>query len=131
MTGLRTGARFRAAIGLIAAYAIALQTIFAALTPLPVNAQGADFAAWHSLCFGSGITSTQDGGDPASPAPTSGKFHCVLCGLAQASAIIPEAAAHFKPAPAFGFVVFAPESDLVPARPPVRTGSARAPPLTA
>lgn len=129
MTGFVKGARFRAAIGLIAAYVIALQTIFAALAPLPVNAQGADFAAWHVLCFGSGNAASQDG-DPESPAPASGKFHCVLCGLTQASAILPEVAGNPVPSLAVGFVAFAPARDIVAAGPPCRSGSARAPPLT-
>ena len=90
MTGLLKGARFRAAIGLIAAYAIALQTLFAAFAPLPAHAQAADIAGWHVLCFGSGNAVPTDG-DPAAPAPASGKFHCVLCGSAlAAAAVLPE-----------------------------------------
>jgi hypothetical protein len=132
MTGLLTGARIRAAIGLIAAYAIALQTVFTALAPLPVNAQGADFAGWHILCFGSGNTAASDPRDPASPAPASGKFHCVLCGPASASAaVLPETATAFAPHCAVSTAPFAPAPDVTPARHSVRAGPARAPPLTA
>lgn len=129
MTDFVTGARFRGAIGLIAAYAIALQTLFATLAPIPVNAQGADFSGWHVLCFGSGSTAAQD--DPASPAPASGKFHCVLCAFAQASAIIPADAAIPAPVRGVSIVLFAPEPELAPAPPAIRAGSARAPPLSA
>jgi hypothetical protein len=43
MAGVFSRARIRAAIGLIAAYAIALQTLFAAFAPLPAHAAGVDF----------------------------------------------------------------------------------------
>ncbi len=130
MAGLFRHGRLRAAVGLIAAYAIALQTLFAAFAPLPANAQAADRAGWHVLCFGSGNAALPDDGDPA--APPSGKFHCVLCGSMMASAaILPEAMAGFiSPARIFA-ALFVPAPDLIPAHHSVRTGSARAPPLTA
>ena len=132
MTGFVTGARFRAAIGLIAAYAIALQTLFAALAPLPAHAQAGDIAGLHVLCFGSGNSAQSDTGDPDAPAPASGKFHCVLCGtFAAAAAILPEAAAAFAPHDAIIVVLYPPAPDFAPARHAVRTGPARAPPLTA
>jgi len=132
MTGLRKGVRLRAAIGLIAAYAIALQTLFAAFAPLPANAQGADFAAWSAICFGSASSTPSDSGDPASPPPASGKFHCVLCALSAASvAILPEAACDLAPPRGVSLVLFTPAPDVTPARHSVRAGSARAPPLTA
>jgi hypothetical protein len=131
MTGFVKSGRFRAAIGLIAAYAIALQTLFAALAPIPVNAQGIDHKAWSIICFGSGITAPSDSTDPDAPVPVSGKYHCVLCGLATAAAaILPET--DFELAPPYGvsIVHFAPAPALAPARYAVRAGSARAPPLT-
>jgi hypothetical protein len=132
MKGLVIRGRMRAAIGLIAAYAIALQTLFAAFAPLPANAHGADFAAWSAICFGSANTSATDSGDPASPAPASGKFHCVLCGLATASAaVLPEAAFAFARPQGVSLVVFTPAPAVAPAPHSVRAGSARAPPLSA
>lgn len=125
------GARFRAAIGLIAAYAIALQTLFAALAPLPANAQAADLAGLHVLCFGSGIAAASDNADPDAPPPASGKFHCVLCGLATAAAaVLPGADFDLAASHAISIVLFAPAPALAPARQAVRAGAARAPPLT-
>jgi hypothetical protein len=132
MTRFVKGGRLRAAIGLIAAYAVALQTLFAAFAPLPANAQGADFAAWSAICLGSASSAPSDSGDPASPQPASGKFHCVLCGLATASAgILPEAAFDLAPPRGVSLVLFAPAPDVAPAPHAIRSGSARAPPLTA
>lgn len=131
MTGLLKGARFRAAIGLIAAYAIALQTLFAAFAPLPAHARAADIAGWHVLCFGSGKSAPTDG-DPTAPAPASGKFHCVLCGSAlAAAAVLPEPVVEPAPRHSVSIIVFATAPDGVPAQHTDRAGSARAPPLTA
>lgn len=130
MTRLLGRGRIRAAIGLIAAYVIALQTVFAALAPLPHNAQGADFSGWHILCFGSGSTNT-DSSNPDAPAPAAGKFHCVLCGLVLSGAILPDIPVGPAPAYIASIVLFAPAPDLAPAPRSVRAGSARAPPLTA
>jgi len=131
MTGLLAHSRMRAATGLIAAYAIALQTLFAAFAPLPANAQAGDFAGWHVFCFGSGNTAPTDDGDPDAPPPASGKYHCILCGtMAAVAAILPEAVAALARHDAVSILVFAPEPDFVPARYAARAGSARAPPLT-
>jgi hypothetical protein len=122
------GARFRAAIGLIAAYVIALQTLFAAFAPLPAHAQASDLAGWSVLCFGSGNAAPADG-DPAAPA--SGTFHCVLCGSAlAAAAVLPEPAASPAGGRFSSNVVFALVPDGAPAANLVRAGHARAPPLT-
>jgi hypothetical protein len=130
MTRFVNSGRFRAAIGLIAAYAIALQTLFAAFAPVPANAQG--MAGWHVLCFGSGNAAPADSGDPAAPAPASGTFHCVLCGPALAgAAVLPEPVAEPAPRDFASLVVFAPAPKAVPAQHVTRAGSARAPPLTA
>ena len=131
MTGFVKGVRFRAAIGLIAAYAIALQTLFAAFAPLPANAQAADIAGWHVLCFGSGNAGPADPADPDAPAPAAGKFHCVLCGPAlAAAAILPEPVAEPALLYSASLVMFAPAPDVAPARHAIRNGPARAPPLT-
>ena len=128
MTNFVKGARFRAAIGLIAAYAIALQTLFAAFAPLPAHAQASDVAAWSVLCFGSGNAAPADG-DPAAPA--SGKFHCVLCGPAlAAAAVLPEPAGAPAPDHFVSIVVFVFAPDGAPAPERVRDRHARAPPLT-
>lgn len=128
MKGLFSRTRIRAAVGLIAAYAIALQTLFAAFAPLPANAQGFDFG--QTICFGSGNASAPAGDDNGAPAPAAGKFHCVLCLVSAAAAILPEPVvapvmrvatqAHLAPASAEIFV--APSS--------ARSGPSRAPPLT-
>ena len=87
MAGVFSRTRIRAAIGLIAAYAIALQTLFAAFAPLPANAQGVDFG--QAICFGSGNAGTPAGDDNGVPAPASGKYHCVLC-VSCGGRILPE-----------------------------------------
>jgi hypothetical protein len=131
MTSLLKRARYRAAIGLIAAYAIALQTLFAAFAPLPANAQGADFAAWSAICFGSGNAAASDNGDPDAPPPASGKFHCVLCGPAlAAAAVLPDPVAVPAPAHVVSIVLFAFAPVHVPVQRITRAGDARAPPLT-
>jgi hypothetical protein len=127
MAGVFSRTRIRAAVGLIAAYAIALQTLFAAFAPLPANAASADFG--QVLCFGSGNASAPAGDNQGVPAP-AGKFHCVLCVASAAAAILPEpdvspvariaTQAQFAPATAEIFV--APSS--------ARSGPSRAPPLT-
>ena len=132
MSGFVKSGRFRAAIGLIAAYAIALQTLFAAFAPLPANAQGADFAAWSAICFGSGNAGPADPADPDAPAPASGKFHCVLCGLATASvAVLPETGLVVPPPRGVSIVLFVPAPDIAPIPHAFRSDSIRAPPLTA
>jgi|GEM_PF-1340800 len=130
MTGLRYSGRFRAAIGLIAAYAIALQTLFAAFALLPAHAQASGVAGWSILCFGSGNVPPNDG-DPGS-APASGKFHCVLCGSAlAAAAILPEPATHPAPVLIAAAVLFGTAPQTAPTQQAIRAGQARAPPLTA
>ncbi|MET0279200.1 MAG: DUF2946 family protein [Pseudorhodoplanes sp.] len=127
MAGVFPRTRIRAAIGLIAAYAIALQTLFAAFAPMPANAAGIDFG--QVICFGSGNASAPAGDDGA-PAPASGKLHCVLCVASGTAAILPEplacplaqAAKRLDIAPAKAEIFLAPLA--------ARSGPARAPPLT-
>lgn len=115
----------RAAIGLIAAYAIALQALFAAA--LPVHAADVDFA--QVLCLGSG-NGAVPAEDPSAPAPLSGQtncFHCVLCAASAASAILPEPGA--RPAIPFASAFLAPAiPGSAPALFAARSGPSRAPP---
>jgi hypothetical protein len=131
MAGLFSRGHWRAAIGLVAAYTIALQTLFAAFAPLPANAQGADLAGWHVLCFGSGNAVTADYGDPDAPAPASGKFHCVLCGSAlAAAAVLPEPVAAPAPNYSVSVAAFASAPSGALAQHVTRAGHARAPPFS-
>jgi hypothetical protein len=133
MKGLFTRGRLRAAVGLIAAYAIALQTLFAAFAPLPANAQGnglgADFDQLAVICFGSGGNAmpSDDGGAPQH----SAKYHCVLCGSLLAGAALtpdPVVVPLQLGATSAAYASSPTETPLTAA--PVRDGPARAPPLT-
>lgn len=127
MGGVFSKTRIRAAVGLIAAYAIALQTLFAAFAPLPANATAADFS--QIICFGSGSNSGPSG-DSDAPAPAAGKFHCVLCLATAAAAILPEAG-DLQPVRSSIGTQFAPvdiEFSVAPLA--ARSGPSRAPPLT-
>jgi hypothetical protein len=118
-------AGLRAAISLIAAYAVALQAVFATLAPVPVGVAGLDFG--HVICFG-GDAAPPDGSDPSAPAPASGKFHCVLCGSAMAgAAVLPEPASIPRLAAAAVEQLQNSQAGAVPSR-ASRTGPARAPP---
>ena len=129
MKGLFTRGRLRAAVGLIAAYAIALQTLFAAFAPLPANASGADFDQLAVICFGSGgnTTSSDDGGAPQH----SAKYHCVLCGsLLAGAALIPDmASAPVRRYATVAAYISSPTETPTIAT-PARAGLSRAPPLT-
>ncbi len=129
MKGLFTRGRVRAAIGLIAAYAIALQTLFAAFTPLPANAQGADFGQMPVICFGSGggTTPSGDGGTPQHTA----QFHCILCGsLLAGAALTPDPVAVPLRLPAIAGTYVPTRDETLRKVAPARAGPARAPPLT-
>jgi hypothetical protein len=128
MAGLFSRTRIRAAIGLIAAYALALQTLFAAFAPLPAGAQGVDFG--QVICSGSGNASTPAGDDSGAPAPASGKIHCLLCVAAGGAAVLPEPGCEtlLRAAQLSQFVPAIAQTPVV-AFPP-RSGPARAPPLT-
>lgn len=127
MKGLFSRERVRAAVGLIAAYAIALQTLFAAFAPLPANATGNVFGQVPVICFGSGVAPSGDGEGPASPRAAG--FHCVLCGSVLAGAAIAPDAAFApvqraqKPVP---YALSLQETLTAPV--PARDGPARAPP---
>jgi hypothetical protein len=126
MTGLLRAARFRAAIGLIAAYAVALQAVFSVLAPMEVRADGTVAV----YCSSSESAALPDG-DTGTPVPATGKMNCVFCGAcAGGFAVLP---------------VVSGVADLLVARPlllereprrirlaaiHVRDGAARAPPLS-
>jgi hypothetical protein len=128
MAGLFTRTRIRAAVGLIAAYAIALQTLFAAFAPLPSNAHGVDLG--QAICFGSGNAAAPAGDDSGAPVPVSGKFHCVLCVASGAAAILPQPGV-CPLARTAKLSQFAPDAaEIFTAPVAARSGPARAPPLT-
>lgn len=87
MQGRWPQSRMRAAVGLVAAYALALQTLLAAFAPLPVNAEGVDFGQLSVICFGGGAGTSP--GEPA--APPSGKLHCIVCCVSSGAATLPSA----------------------------------------
>jgi hypothetical protein len=126
MAGVFSRTRNRAAVGLIAAYAVALQTLFAAFATLPVHAAGGvDFS--QVICFGN---ASAPAGDDGAPAPASGKLHCVLCVASGAAAILPEPAASAV-APTAALSRFAPVPvDLLLAPVAPRSGPSRAPPFS-
>ena len=129
MKGLFTRGRMRAAVGLIAAYAIALQTLFAAFAPLPANASGADFGQLAVICFGSGgsTTPSDDGGVPQH----SAQYHCVLCGSLLAGAALtpdPVVVPLRRDATVAAYISSRAETPANAA--PVRAGPTRAPPTT-
>jgi hypothetical protein len=117
--------RFAAAIGLIAAYAVALQTLFAVFAPWPA----ADRSGGQILCVGAAIAA--DAGDPAAPAPASRTFHCVACSLSAGAAILPGVTAVAFRTFVFRQIIFAASPRDVHPQPFVRARNARAPPLTA
>lgn len=123
--------RWRAAIGLIAAYAIALQAVFTTLAPMPAPAAGSvDPFAAH--CFGNGNSGLPDGG-PGSPAPVSGKMHCVFCGACAGGFVVLAVAAGQvqRQQAALPIAYILPASKSLPTAGKARDGPARAPPLTA
>jgi hypothetical protein len=123
-------ANWRAVIGLIAAYAIALQAVFTALAPMPVQAAGnADPFAAH--CYGNGNAGLPESGEPGDPAPISGKMHCVFCGACAAGFVVLPPVVADVHRQAAAPVIFADTActDL-PVADKSRDGPARAPPLT-
>lgn len=129
MKGLFTHARMRAAVGLIAAYAIALQTLFAAFAPLPANASGADFDRLAVICFGSGgnTTPSDDGGAPQH----SAKYHCILCGsLLAGAALTPDPVVVPLRRDAISTAYARTPTGTLISAAPARAGLSRAPPLT-
>ncbi len=128
MNGLWQGMRWRGVIGLIAAYAIALQAVFTMLAPMPAlaSADGDPFAA-H--CFGNaGLT---ESGQPGTPPPASGKMHCVFCGACAAGfLVLPPTVADIIHRPPVAPLAFASPASLdLPGTANARDGPARAPPL--
>jgi hypothetical protein len=125
MTGILPSGRLRAMAALIAAYAIALQTVFATLAPMQVQADGT-IAVYCSVS-----AVALDADEPAAPAPAPGKMPCVFCGVCAAGAVILPGAV----APAYLTIERAVSPALeywhgTLAESHVRDGPARAPPLT-
>lgn len=84
MTGFLPNVNLRAVAALIAAYAIALQAVFATLAPMQVQADG-KVTVYCSVSANAGVP---DGDDPAAPVPAPGKMQCVVCGACAAGAVI-------------------------------------------
>lgn len=129
MAGLFARMRWRGAVGLIAAYALALQTLFAAFAPLPASALHAGSDALSVICLGSGPGDAM-AGDPAGHPPASSKLHCVLCISPLAGAAVLPAPAGVSPPPALLARYSQAPAEILTAPLPVRAGPARAPPLT-
>jgi hypothetical protein len=126
MSELASSQRLRAAIGLIAAYAIALQAVFVTLAPMPALANADPFAA-H--CFGSNTAGTSDSGEPGVPSPASGKMHCVFCGACTGSFVaLPMAAVAVHERACAPLAFLPPASIGAPVTGQARDGPARAPP---
>lgn len=122
MTGIFPYGRWRAAIGLIAAYALALQALFAAFAPMPAHTAAGDMAV---LCLGAA-----DAGDDSAPGPASAKLHCFLCVQASAGgAVLPEPARVALPRAETRFAYAFPRSESLTPPVPARAGPARAPPM--
>lgn len=126
MTVLRNGTRLRAAIGLIAAYAIALQAVFSVLAPMEVRADG----TLAVYCSGSGNAAVP-GGDTGAPVPATGKMQCVFCGACASGFVVPSVASGVADLPVVRplSLVRAAQDDRIVAI-HVRDGPARAPPLS-
>lgn len=128
MTRLFPHWHIRAAIGLIAAYAIALQAVFTTLAPMPAYAAGgADPFSAH--CFGNGSAGLPESGAPDAPAPASGQMHCVFCGsCAGGFVVLPAVASEIRTQATAPLAFIVPASAVLPAAGSARDGPARAPP---
>jgi hypothetical protein len=127
MTGLFSRLPLRAAIGLIAAYAVALQTVFITLAPIPALAAGPADPFAH--CFGLGNSGTPD--QPGLPSPAADAMHCVFCGACAAGfVVLPPAAADVVRQTAAMLVFLPPAATGLAVASHARDGPARAPPLT-
>ena len=127
MTGILPSRRLRAVAALIAAYAIALQAVFATLAPMQVQADGTVAV----YCSGSNSAAVPDGSDPAGPAPGLGILSCVFCGACAAGAVTLPGATATADQTVVRPILLARESWRGrPAESHARDGPARAPPLT-
>ena len=84
MTGFLPNGKLRAVAALIAAYAIALQAVFAMLAPMQVQADGS--IAVYCSASASAVAPATD--DPAAPKPATGKLQCVFCGACGPTAVL-------------------------------------------
>ena len=124
MTGLFRGGRLAAAIGLIAAYAIALQAVFTTLAPMQVQADGTVAV----YCSGSSLSAD---GEHGTPAPATGKMQCVFCGACASGAVVLPGDTALADLPVERPLALSrPAHDSRTAATHVRDGPARAPPLS-
>jgi hypothetical protein len=129
MIGFLPNGKLRAMAALVAAYALALQAVFATLAPMQVQVQADGTIAVY--CSGSGSAVAPDTDGPAVPPPATGKLQCVFCGACGPAAVILPGAV----TPAY-LIIARPISLGVEksrgrlAESPARDGPARAPPLT-
>lgn len=127
MIGILPKGKLRAMAALVAAYALALQAVFATLAPMQVQADGTVAV----YCSTRAIKAAPDSDDPAGAPPATGKLPCVFCGACAAgSALLPEAAdiAYSPLARPLVSLRAAPDQRAVAFQ--FRDGPARAPPLT-
>jgi hypothetical protein len=131
MTGVLRKTSWRTVIGLIAAYAVALQAVFTTLAPMPAHASANDPFAAHCYGNGNGNAGLPDGS--GAPSPASGKMHCVFCGAcAGGFVVLPVASGQVQRLQAAAPIAFfLPASTNLPAASKARDGPARAPPLMA
>jgi hypothetical protein len=118
--------KLRAMAALLAAYALALQAVFATLAPMEVRADGT--IAVYCTVSASAVASDAD--DPAGT-PAKGKLQCVFCGACGPAAVLLPGAA----TPAYLTVAQPIAPDVEKSRGRLgeslgRDGPARAPPLT-
>ena len=126
MTGFLPNGKLRAMAALVAAYAIALQAVFATLAPMQVRADG----TLTVYCSTSATAVAPDGDDPAGP-PAKGKLQCVFCGACgSASVLLPGAVEPAYLTVAHRIAAEVEKSRGRHAESPARNGFARAPPLT-
>jgi len=127
MRSASTSKWLRPAIGLIAAYAIALQTILAGLAPLGAAVLADESAV---ICHGAKVDDTQ-GDQGQAPSKHPGHVeHCALCAI---SPLVVPASAHV-PRPARQPIVLAasrPTEIVLPRDIHARPGKPRDPPMSA
>jgi hypothetical protein len=126
MTDASPLGKLRAMAALVAAYALALQAVFATLAPMQVRADG----TLAVYCSVSANAVAPDADDPAGPR-AKGKLQCVFCGACGPAAVLLPGAV----TPAYLTVAqpIAPDVERSRGRQaesPARNGFARAPPLT-
>jgi hypothetical protein len=129
MQALFKNRRWRASVGLIAAYALALQMLFAYSIAAQAEAAGLSHSnTGFALCTtGDGVPDPKDAG-----APDGSGAHCAVCPLtAPPAAIVPDGIAVAGWLMVSGKRTPVEQRDAILARPPPRVGQSRAPPQNA